>query len=154
MTTTTSSSLSPWRDSEFALSDVAGYRDNVAELSARAHDAVLSPEVPGMWSRSWRLNVAAEICEANGLARRADGYRRQAQAEGAEDPADSVSVAGLRFARAVATAPKDMTEADLRALSAAGVPDADIVRLCELVAFVSYQCRVEIGHALLQWATP
>jgi uncharacterized protein YciW len=41
---------------------------------------------------------------------------------------------------------------DVASLRAAGVSDADIVRLCELVAFVAYQSRVLAGLRLMDAA--
>ena len=45
--------------------------------------------------------------------------------------------------------PKDAKEDDISALKSAGLDDADIVRLSELIAFVAYQIRVVIGLRLM-----
>ena len=45
----------------------------------------------------------------------------------------------------VAALPRDIAAEDIAALQEAGLPDADIVRLCELNAFLSYQCRLDAG---------
>lgn len=136
---------SPWRDG--SLDALRSLRINVAEMSADAERAVLTPHDPGGWPVAWRLETAARICELNGLAARAQAYR--AAITGAVD-AGSIDAAGRGFADKVAADPAAVSAADLQALGQAGVSDADIVRLCELVAFVAYQCRVEIGHALME----
>ena len=41
--------------------------------------------------------------------------------------------------------PKQATEGEILALKSAGILEADIVRLSELIAFVSYQVRVVKG---------
>ena len=41
---------------------------------------------------------------------------------------------------------------DISKLQAVGVSDADIVRLCELIAFVAYQVRVAAGLRLMNGA--
>ena len=144
----TSPAPSPWTDGTLAL--LARLRPNVADLSAAAERAVLNPRDPGGWPARWRMEAAARICAINGLAARADALRDAAAAAPAGPAmAPETDTAARRFADAVAAAPRDVTADDLGALRAAGVSDADIVRLCELVAFVSYQCRVEVGHALL-----
>ena len=44
---------------------------------------------------------------------------------------------------------KSVVAADIAALVSAGVPEDDIVRLSELVAFVNYQVRLTIGFRLM-----
>lgn len=120
---------------------VTALRPNVAQMTAEAEAAVLTPRDPGRWPAGWRQLVAARIRQLNGLSADAP--------QGTESPSAAIDAAGRAFAEKVAAEPQAVTAADLDALRAAGVSDADIVRLCELVAFVSYRCRVEIGHALL-----
>lgn len=140
---------SPWSDG--TLRALAQLRPNVAELSARAETAVLTPREPGLWPARWRLEGAARICALNGLDQRAAQYRgAAADAGGGQEPPAQAAEAGRAFLDKVAAEPAAVVAADIDALRAAGVEDADIVRLCELVAFVSYQCRVEIGHRLME----
>jgi len=51
----------------------------------------------------------------------------------------------IRHTDLVTVDPKDATGNDIAALKSAGVSEADIVRLSELIAFVSYQIRVVAG---------
>ena len=55
----------------------------------------------------------------------------------------------LRHTDLVAVNPKEATSGDVSALQSAGMTDADIVRLSELIAFVSYQIRVVDGLRLM-----
>lgn len=55
----------------------------------------------------------------------------------------------LSFVDKVANQTRDAAAADISGLQAAGVADADIVRLCEPVAFLTFQIRVISGLRLL-----
>jgi uncharacterized protein YciW len=55
-----------------------------------------------------------------------------------------------RYADRLTLAPREATRADIEALKAAGLGDADIVRLAELAGFVNYQLRVVAGLKLLK----
>jgi uncharacterized protein YciW len=50
----------------------------------------------------------------------------------------------------VAARTEDADSGDIEALKQAGISEADIVRLSELIAFVSYQLRVVAGLRLLE----
>jgi len=55
-----------------------------------------------------------------------------------------------RHADLLTLSPREATRQDIAALKAAGVSEADIVRLSELTAFVNYQLRVLAGLRLLK----
>jgi uncharacterized protein YciW len=59
----------------------------------------------------------------------------------------------LAFVDKVANQTRHTTAKDITGLQAAGVSDADIVRLCELVAFLAYQIRVISGLRLMKRPT-
>ena len=59
----------------------------------------------------------------------------------------------ITFMDRVATQPRAVQAEEIVGLKAAGITDADIVRLCELNAFMSYQCRVLAGLAALKGAS-
>ena len=59
----------------------------------------------------------------------------------------------LAFVDKVANQTRDIAAKDIAGLQAAGVSDADIVRLCELIAFLAYQIRVVAGLRLMQGST-
>ena len=56
----------------------------------------------------------------------------------------------LAFVDKVANQTRDIAPDDISGLQSDGVSDADIVRLCELVAFLAYQIRVISGLRLMQ----
>ena len=56
---------------------------------------------------------------------------------------------GDTMARSARGLPKDATASDIAALKNAGIPEDDIVRLSELIAFVNYQVRVLAGLRLM-----
>ncbi|MCS5667571.1 MAG: hypothetical protein NZ876_09310, partial [Dehalococcoidia bacterium] len=55
----------------------------------------------------------------------------------------------IRHTDLVTLNPKDATAEDVSALRSAGLDDADIVRLSELIAFIAYQIRVVAGLRLM-----
>ncbi|AXC50738.1 hypothetical protein DRW48_14555 [Paracoccus suum] len=132
---------------------VAAARPNIVALSRAAETAVIAPRDGGAWWADWRRAVAARIATLNGQDAMAANWREGLDGEALKvaDPAAGTDTI-LGFVDGVATHPKDVTAADVEALKAAGVSEADIVRLCELVAFISYQCRVAAGMALLEGA--
>lgn len=129
-------------------------RTEIAGMSRAAQKAVLDPVSAGGWSAAWRHAVAARICRQHGQDALADGYLAQAgDAAALADPAntggDAQEQVVLAFLDRVATDPKEVEADDISRLTAAGVSEPDIVRLCELAAFLAYQCRVSAGLALL-----
>jgi uncharacterized protein YciW len=69
---------------------------------------------------------------------------------GGEDPR---TTAFIRHSDLIARDPKSATGNDIVLLRQAGVSDPDIVRLSELIAFVSYQIRVLAGLKLMRAAS-
>ncbi|MGA0889680.1 MAG: hypothetical protein ACO3S0_17335, partial [bacterium] len=69
--------------------------------------------------------------------------------------AESIMIEGepestlIPFVDKAANDTKNIVAEDISKLQAVGVSDADIVRLCELIAFVSYQVRVTLGLRLM-----
>ena len=58
----------------------------------------------------------------------------------------------IPFVDKAANDTKNIVAEDISKLQAVGVSDADIVRLCELIAFVAYQVRVAAGLRLMNGA--
>jgi uncharacterized protein YciW len=67
-----------------------------------------------------------------------------------ETGATQGQAAVVAFVDKVANQTRDVAAEDITGLLEAGVSDADIVRLCELVAFLAYQTRVISGLRLMQ----
>lgn len=134
-------------------------RRRVLEMTQEAEDAVLRPRAPGSWPHALRAALAARIAALNG-----DGALARHYAAGAEhfaavaDPDEDGAARGLgpvlAFVDKVASRTRDVGAEDIAALQASGVSDADIVRLSELDAFVSYQVRLIAGLRLMAGETP
>ena len=149
---------SPWIGA--AASAAAQSRSNIFEMSRQAENAVIAPRDAGGFPSDWRRAVAARIATLNALPELAAHYLggvtdpalrglADSDATGRDDRERSV----ITFMDRVATQPRDVQAEEIEALKAAGVTDADIVRLCELNAFMSYQCRVLAGLAVLEGAS-
>lgn len=139
------------------LAAVMAGRANVIEMTQAAEDAVLRPQETGGWSHDLRAALAARIARQNGLSDLAARYSAMigdaAIAELAVPGKDGAAQglgAVCAFMDGVSVCPRDVTAADLSALQVAGIPDADIVRLCEINAFMAYQARVIAGLQLMQ----
>ena len=127
-------------------------RGNIFEMTQAAESAVLRPNEPGAFPHDLRAALAARIARLSGdeaLAERhlAGAGERAAIADPSSREEGLASI--LVFVDRVANTTRDITEDDVTALRSAGVADADIVRLCELIAFIAYQIRVVAGLRLM-----
>ena len=142
-----------------AITGALDARAEVLAMTERAEAAVLTPADPGAWSHSLRAALAARIAAHHGLdgeaARHAEAAGAEAAlADRAEDGAALGLAAVVAFVDRVAVSPREATAADVEGLRAAGVVDADIVRLAELVAFLAYRFRLAAGLRLLGGSVP
>lgn len=148
---------SPWLG---AASAAAQSRSNIFAMSRQAENAVIAPRDPGGFPSAWRHAVAARIATLNALPELAAHYLGGVTEPALRSLADP-STAGrddrecsvITFMDRVATQPRAVEAKEIEELKAAGVAEADIVRLCELNAFMSYQCRVLAGLAALKGAS-
>lgn len=131
------------------------HRAKVMEMTRAAEDAVLAPAQPGAWPAEIRAALAVRIARLNGdgdLARLYAARLGDAAAPLA-DPANDGSAQDLAavvaFMDKVAARTREVKAEDIEALQAAGIADADIVRLCELNAFLAYQIRLVAGLKLM-----
>ena len=130
-------------------------RANIIQLSQAAEDAVLRPKDFGAFEHDLRAALAARVAR---LA--ADDILAEHYLSGAGDRANLADPAEtgkahqletvLAFVDKVTNRTRDIVADDVVQLQAAGMSDADIVRLCELVAFLAYQLRVIAGLRLMQ----
>ena len=140
------------------LAAVLAGRSEVLELTQASHDAALKPEPPGGLSHAERAALACRMARLNDEEILADHYAAMIS-EGSEplfmaDPAfiggdDNRAKAILRHTDLVTVDPKRAVQGDIAALKSAGIAEPDIVRLSELIAFVSYQVRVVKGLRLM-----
>jgi uncharacterized protein YciW len=101
--------------------------------------------VPGL-SPADRLRVAVHACEAAGATDLAGHYAELLASDASRSAAASPALSEmLRFAARLTTDPRLSDRAAITALKGAGLDDAAIVALAQLVAFLSYQLRVVAG---------
>jgi len=138
------------------LAGVLSGRSDILELTERSHDAALRPRQPGGLTHSERAALACRIALLNDeavLARHYDSLITDgnlAIADTGFDGGGDIRLrAILRHTDLVTVDPKEATGGDILALKSAGIAEADIVRLSELIAFVSYQIRVVAGLRLM-----
>lgn len=137
------------------VAEAVALRANIFGMTQAAEDAVLRPQDEGAWPHTLRAGLAARIATMNGDAALAARYLADAGdfaplADPAEDGAGEGLAHVVAFMDKVAARTRDVEAGDIEALQAAGVADADIVRLAELNAFLSYQLRVMAGLRLMQ----
>ena len=121
------------------------FRAKVVEATQASHDALIYEPVPGL-STEDRLRVAARVCTVAGATTLLRHYETLlAKAPDAGAPPSPALPAMLRFAATLTTDPRQGDRAALEPLKAAGLGDAAIVALAQLVAFLSYQLRVVAG---------
>lgn len=119
------------------------FRQTVVDATQASHDALLNEPVAGL-STADRLRVAMHCCQAAGAAGLAAHYAALLQAQGTVQ-ASAALPAMLAWAGTLSTEPRRGDRAALLALKDAGLDDAAIVALAQLVAFLSYQTRVVAG---------
>ncbi|MCH8988180.1 MAG: hypothetical protein IIA92_05160 [Chloroflexi bacterium] len=138
------------------LAGVLSGRSDVLELTEKSHDAALRPRQPGGLTHSERAALACRIAKLNSEPVLARHYKsligggNRAIADTVFDGGEDTRLkAILRHTDLVTVNPKEAIDGDISALRSAGLDDADIVRLSELIAFVSYQIRVAAGLRLM-----
>lgn len=143
------------------LAEMLAGREDIFTMTQQAHDAALAPGKPGGLSHGLRAALACRMARATGADALADHFADMASAAGCSEEeaqaaeaafdggADAWLSAIVRHTDLVTTDTKSVVAADIDALKAAEVSEDDIVRLSELVAFVSYQARVAVGLKLM-----
>ncbi len=129
------------------------HRANIFEMTQAAEDAVLRPRETGAFPHDLRAAIAARIAHLSGDDALAEHHLAGAGEKAAlADP--STQEEGLApvlgFVDKVANRVRDVTARDIAGLRSDGMVDADIVRLCELIAFMAYQIRVVAGLRLMR----
>ena len=128
-----------------ALHTARRFRAKVVEATQASHDALLGEPVQGL-STADRLRVAAHVCSIAGATSLGRHYEARLASDPGRDASTSPALpAMLRFAAALTTDPRRGDRAAIDALRDAGLGDAAVVALAQLVAFLSYQLRVVAG---------
>lgn len=143
------------------LATTLGKRADVVELTQKTYEAALLPGDPGGLPHAERIAIACRIAKINDDEAFWRHFEEMME-ERCADPAtarladiwfngggDARLEALIHYVDLVAHDPKHAAAADIVRLRAAGIGDADIVRLSELIAFTSYQIRVAQGLRLM-----
>jgi uncharacterized protein YciW len=138
-----------------AMAKAAMTRDTTMAMSQAAEDAVLRPVECGGFGHELRASLAARVARLAADETLAMHYLVGAGGHAAladlnETGATQGRAAVVAFVDKVANQTRHVAAEDITGLLEAGVSDADIVRLCELVAFLAYQTRVISGLRLMQ----
>ena len=138
-----------------ALSGAVSTRGNIISMTQVAEEAVLRPKQIGAFPHDLRAALAARVARLAGDEALATYYVADAgHCEALSVPGEPSKQHGemaavLSFVDKVANQTSEVAAEDISALKQAGVADADIVRLCELVAFLAFQIRVISGLRLM-----
>lgn len=136
-------------------------RADVMAMTEATHEAALRPLDPGGLSHGERAALAVRIARRNAEASLAAHYLALLDRTDADDTVRALAdtdfdgegdvrqAAILAFTDRVTMQPRRTEAADIDALKAAGIGDADIVRLAELNAFLAYQIRLVAGLRLM-----
>jgi len=143
------------------LADALSGRSDILTMTQQAHDAALKPDEPGGLSHKMRAALSCRIARlsqeeplAAHFATLMDSASGPTEIGQIADPAfdggsDAWLRAILRHTDLVTTDTKAVVAGDIPALTDAGVSEDDIVRLSEVVAYLSYQIRLTIGLRLI-----
>ncbi len=139
-----------------SLAAVLSGRDDILVMTEQAHDAALTPDEPGGLSHGERAALRCRMARQNAETALADHFADLMDAASSEiaDPefdggADARLAAISRHTDLVTSDAKTVVAGDIDVLKGAGVSEDDIVRLSELIAFISYQIRLTIGLRLM-----
>ena len=138
------------------LKGALALRRDILELTENSHEASLRPNQPGGLNHAARAGLACRIAKLNNESALARHYETMFSV-GSQEFAntefdggnDARSKAIIRHTDLITLNPREATANDISALKDAGLYDADIVRLSQLIAFVSYQVRVVAGLRLM-----
>ena len=121
------------------------FRSTAIEHTQASHDALLFDAVEGL-SVADRLRVAVAVCEAGQATALAQHYQTLLNDPARAADSTSLATAAMhQWALTLTLEPRRGDQAALMALKAAGLSDAAVVALAQLVAFLSYQTRVVAG---------
>ena len=142
-------------DAGAGLKSAVEGRADVFRMSQAAEEAVLRPKDAGPWPHGLRAALAARIAAHHSETDLAAHYAADAEgfaalADPIEDGAGLWLAVVVAFMDKVATDARHVSACDITDLQAAGVADADIVRLAELNAFLAFRMRVVAGLRLMK----
>lgn len=143
------------------LAEIVAGRADIMTLTQATYEAILHPRMAGGITYAERAALACRMARLHGEQGLVEHYTKllspgsdAAVSSRMADPSFSGDgeqrlAALIRHVDLVTQAPKNASCDDIRALRDAGIAEADIVRLAELIAFINYQIRVVVGLRLL-----
>ncbi len=148
--------------SEAGVGALRRQRDDIVALTQASYEAVLFPKDPGPLSHGLRAALACRIARMNDATELIGHYNTIASATAESDPA-LVAIAAAKdvpgtsdtlkaivsHSDKVTLTPLACGRSDIEGLRAAGLDEAGIIALSELISFLSYQIRVVAGLKLL-----
>lgn len=142
--------------SDSPLAQTLQQRADILAQTQTTLDAVLKPKTCGIFDPQQRLALACRIARLHQDTALAEHFAQQvtdplplADPSIADFP-DAITQAVARHTDLVSRQPKEASQADVAALLTAGVTEADVVRLSEIIAFLNYYVRLVAGLRLLQ----
>ena len=132
---------------------VAKSRENIFKMTQIAEDAVLQPKNCGGFSHELRVWLAARIARQADEPELASQYMMSADLTNDFHPSNHEAGMDLNtlvnFVDKAANNTRNIESSDISKLQKKGFTDNDIVRLCQILAFVAYQIRVTKGLRLM-----
>lgn len=148
------------------MAEVIATRADILSMSAQANAAVISPRKPGRLSHTIRTALAARMARLSCAMPLASAYIETlsplnptafftAVAQQDVVPTETAFLTALvNYADLITLHPRDATKADIETLRNAGLTDAEIVHLAELIACVCYLSRLTLGVQALAGTLP
>ena len=128
-------------------------RDNIFKMTQIAEDAVLQPKNCGSFSHELRGWLAARIARQADEPQLALQYIMSVKLTNNFHPSNHEAGIDLNtlvnFVDKAANNTRDIESSDISKLQKKGMTDSDIVRLCQILAFVAYQVRITKGLRLM-----
>ena len=128
-------------------------RHKVVAATQGSHAAIFDPALPGL-SMAERLRAAQTIAQLNGSASLHQHYAEQLTKVDAPAPEGPRLAAILAFTHTLTERPVEGNKQALSKLPAAGLANAEIVTLAQLISYVAYQVRLVAGLKAMAHAGP
>tara|TARA_B100001057_G_scaffold501219_1_gene622128 strand:+ start:1552 stop:2034 length:483 start_codon:yes stop_codon:yes gene_type:complete len=135
------------------LGKIITKRSEIFKMSQIAENSVIFPKVCGAFSHELRAWIACYISKKANHIKLANKFLKNANKKATWTNPNCKTKIALKilipFVEKVSNNTKNVEANDITKLQKAGLADEDIVRLCQLIAFVSFQIRVITGLQLI-----
>ena len=135
------------------IGKIISKRSEIFKMSQKAENSVIFPKVCGAFPHELRAWIACYISKKSNHIKLAKKFLKNANKNATWTNPNCNTKIDLKilifFLDKVSNNTKDVEAKDITILQKAGLADEDIVRLCQLIAFVSFQIRVITGLELM-----